>query len=100
MEPLSTEVLLEHSSGGFLVKTLEGAGREVKAEAFGPGFGDAIADSVIGGAMKPADDLIDFVLVQACKGRLFSWFSHKSSKTLRCRQTSSSVWSENLPLIG
>jgi hypothetical protein len=65
VSPFRVEVLFEHSSGGFFVETLERPARDVKAEAFGSGSGDAFEDCVIGRAVKPTDDLIEFVLIEA-----------------------------------
>jgi hypothetical protein len=71
------EVVFQHSSGGFLEEALERSFRDDYAEAFRAWPGDAFADGIIGRAMKPSCDLIDFILGEACEGRLFSWFSHK-----------------------
>ena len=70
-------MVLQHSSGGFCEQTLEWPLGNDEAEAFRSRSGDAVANGIIGIAMKPSGDLIDFVLVEAREGRLVSLFSHK-----------------------
>ena len=83
------EVLVQHSSGGFLEEALERSFRDDEAEAFGAWPGDAFAHGIIGRAMKPSGDLIDFVLGEACEGWLFSWFSHEFLRERRLKSRKS-----------